>query len=299
MSVDLRNRDFLKELDFTTAELQYLLDLSARPQAGQVRRAPRCSGWRGRNVALIFEKTSTRTRCAFEVGCYDQGAHVTYLDPTLEPDRPQGVRRRHGAGAVADVRRHRVPRQGAGHRRGARRQLRRPGLQRAHRRVAPHADARRLPHDDRAQPRARRSRRSPTATSATRGPTWATRCSSWARSWAPTCASPHPKDLWPAKDIIDAAQERAAGSGARDHADRGPGRRACRGADFVHTDVWVSMGEPKEVWDERVDAADAVPGQRRGAGADRASPTRSSCTACRPSTTRTRCVGRTSPRRPA
>jgi ornithine carbamoyltransferase len=80
MPVNLRGRNFLKELDFTTDELKYLLQLSAELKAAK--RAgyeqPRLTG---KNIALIFEKTSTRTRCAFEVAAYDQGAHVTYLGP--------------------------------------------------------------------------------------------------------------------------------------------------------------------------------------------------------------------------
>jgi ornithine carbamoyltransferase len=80
MSFNLRNRSFLKELDFTTAEWKFLLDLSAelkRAKYAGIER-PRLQG---KNIALIFEKTSTRTRCAFEVAAHDQGAHVTYLDP--------------------------------------------------------------------------------------------------------------------------------------------------------------------------------------------------------------------------
>jgi ornithine carbamoyltransferase len=80
MSFNLRNRSFLKELDFTTAEWRFLLDLSAelkRAKYAGIER-PRLQG---KNIALIFEKTSTRTRCAFEVAAHDQGAHVTYLDP--------------------------------------------------------------------------------------------------------------------------------------------------------------------------------------------------------------------------
>jgi ornithine carbamoyltransferase len=81
MSVNLRHRSFLKELDFTPAELGFLLrlsaDLKAAKYAGYER--PRLTG---KNVALIFEKTSTRTRTAFEVAAKDQGAHVTYLEPT-------------------------------------------------------------------------------------------------------------------------------------------------------------------------------------------------------------------------
>jgi ornithine carbamoyltransferase len=80
MSFNLRNRSFLKELDFTTAEWKFLLELSAelkRAKYAGIER-PRLQG---KNIALIFEKTSTRTRCAFEVAAHDQGAHVTYLDP--------------------------------------------------------------------------------------------------------------------------------------------------------------------------------------------------------------------------
>ena len=79
--MDLRNRHFLKDLDFTKEEILYLLDLSKKLKAEkQSRREMRRLS--GRNIALIFEKTSTRTRCAFEVAAYDQGAHVTYLGPS-------------------------------------------------------------------------------------------------------------------------------------------------------------------------------------------------------------------------
>src|SRR4249919_2334987 len=80
MPVNLSHRDFLKELDFTTVELQFLLDLARDLKRAKYARTE-TAALRGRNIALIFEKTSTRTRCAFEVAAYDQGAHVTYLDP--------------------------------------------------------------------------------------------------------------------------------------------------------------------------------------------------------------------------
>jgi ornithine carbamoyltransferase len=80
MPVNLRNRSFLKELDFTPEELRFLLKLSADLKAAKYGgyEQPRLVG---KNIALIFEKSSTRTRCAFEVAAYDQGAHVTYLGP--------------------------------------------------------------------------------------------------------------------------------------------------------------------------------------------------------------------------
>ena len=78
---NLRNRSFLKESEFTARELGHLLDLSAALKTVKYAgtEVPRL---RGKEIALIFEKTSTRTRSAFEVAAYDQGAHVTYLDPT-------------------------------------------------------------------------------------------------------------------------------------------------------------------------------------------------------------------------
>jgi ornithine carbamoyltransferase len=79
--VDLRGRHFLNLADFTPQEITYLLDLAAELKRAKEegREEPRLAG---KNVALIFEKDSTRTRCAFEVAAYDQGAHVTYLGPT-------------------------------------------------------------------------------------------------------------------------------------------------------------------------------------------------------------------------
>ena len=79
--MDLKNKDFLKLLDFTPDEIGYLLDLAARLKADKKAGAPHRWG-QGKNVALIFEKTSTRTRCAFEVAASDLGMGSTYLDPT-------------------------------------------------------------------------------------------------------------------------------------------------------------------------------------------------------------------------
>ena len=81
MAFNLRNRNFLKLLDFTPKEIKYMLDLAADLKKAKYAgtEQPRL---KGKNIALIFEKTSTRTRCAFEVAAYDQGAHVTYLGPS-------------------------------------------------------------------------------------------------------------------------------------------------------------------------------------------------------------------------
>jgi len=81
MVTSLKNRNFLKLLDFTPEEIRFLLDLARELKAAKYAgtEQPRL---KGKNVALIFEKTSTRTRCAFEVAAYDQGANVTYLGPS-------------------------------------------------------------------------------------------------------------------------------------------------------------------------------------------------------------------------
>ena len=81
MPFNIRNRSFLKLEDFTAEEIQFLLDLSMQLKAAKY------GGYEkrrleGKNIALIFEKSSTRTRCAFEVAAYDQGAHVTYIGPS-------------------------------------------------------------------------------------------------------------------------------------------------------------------------------------------------------------------------
>lgn len=81
MSTNLHNRHFLKLLDFTPEEIKYLLDLAAKLKEAKHKGTEK-QHLKGKNIALIFEKASTRTRCAFEVAAYDQGAHVTYLGPT-------------------------------------------------------------------------------------------------------------------------------------------------------------------------------------------------------------------------
>ncbi|WP_327418219.1 ornithine carbamoyltransferase [Streptomyces sp. NBC_01233] len=80
MHDDLHQRPFVKELDFTPEEFRHLLELSASIKAAR-REGREEQRLRGKNIAVIFEKTSTRTRCAFEVAAHRQGAHVTYLDP--------------------------------------------------------------------------------------------------------------------------------------------------------------------------------------------------------------------------
>ena len=81
MAFNLKNRHFLKLLDFSPKEIRFLLDLSSDLKKAKYSGIEQ-QKLQGKNIALIFEKSSTRTRCAFEVAAYDQGAHVTYLGPT-------------------------------------------------------------------------------------------------------------------------------------------------------------------------------------------------------------------------
>ncbi|MCF8339054.1 MAG: ornithine carbamoyltransferase subunit F, partial [Bacteroidales bacterium] len=81
MAYNLRDRSFLKLLDFTPKEIKFLLDLSADLKKAKYSGTEQ-QKLKNKNVALIFEKSSTRTRCAFETAAFDQGANVTYLGPT-------------------------------------------------------------------------------------------------------------------------------------------------------------------------------------------------------------------------
>ena len=150
MSFNLRNRSFLKELDFTPDELRFLLKLSAELKAAKYGgyERPRLEG---KNIALIFEKTSTRTRTAFEVAAKDQGAHVTYLEPSgSQIGHKESMKdTARVLGRTFDGIEYRGF--GAGERRDPGAVRRRAGLERADRRVPPHADPRRHADHDRAQ----------------------------------------------------------------------------------------------------------------------------------------------------
>jgi len=247
--VNLRHRDFLKELDFTKKELAFLLDLSrdlkrAKYSGTEVQRM------RGKNVALIFEKTSTRTRCAFEVGAFDQGAHVTYLDPnssqmghkesTADTARVlsgfyDGIEFRGSAHALVEelAEYAGVPVWN--------------GLTDEWHPTQMLADFLTMIENGRGKPIEE-------ITYTYMGDARSNMGNSLLIMGAIMGADVRiasPKHLWPSDEVQAAAHEQAALSGARvtltENADE-----ALEGADFVHTDVWVSMGEPKEVWDERI-----------------------------------------------
>ncbi len=248
MSYNLKNRSFLKEIDFEPGELRYLLRLAealklAKYAGTEVKRLP------GKEIALIFEKTSTRTRSAFEVAAYDQGAHVTYLDPS-------GSQLGHKE-SVADTAAVLGRMYDAIEFRG--------NKQADVQALADHAgvpvyngltdewhptqmladfltmhEASGKPYDALTYAFLGDCRfnmgRSLLVTGALMGS---------------DVRLAGPGELHPPKDITDLAMDIAGRTGARITVTDDPAQ-AVAGADFIHTDVWVSMGEAKDVWTERV-----------------------------------------------
>ncbi len=100
--MDLKGRHFLKLLDYTPEEIAYLLDLAADLKEKKKQGIP-VDVFQGKNIALIFEKTSTRTRCSFEVAAHDLGLGTTYLDPSGSQIGKKESIARHGKGAGKNV----------------------------------------------------------------------------------------------------------------------------------------------------------------------------------------------------
>lgn len=253
MSIDLRGRDFLKEIDFTAGELDALIQLAAELKAARAAGAeqPRLAG---RVIALIFAKPSTRTRCAFEVAAYHQGAQVTFLDPASS--------QLGGKESVADTAAVLAGMYDALEYRGG-----------AHEVVEELARAADVPVynglTDRWHPT---QMLADFLTMSELSPASGPASGDWsALSYAyvgdarfnmgnslllmgaimgADVRIAAPGALWPSPEVRALAAEKAAASGARITLTTDP-REAVAGAGFVHTDVWVSMGEPKEVWDQR------------------------------------------------
>ena len=248
MAYDLKNRSLLKELDFEPGEMQYLLDLSATLKSAK-HAGTETRQLEGKNIALIFEKTSTRTRAAFEVAAFDQGAHVTYFDPT-------GSQMGHKE-SIADTARVLGRMYDAIEFRG--------DHQSDIEALAAHAG---IPvyngltdewhptqmladfltmHEASGKPYNEISyaflgdlrfnmARSHIVMAALMG--------SDLRLGGPV-------ELAPPDDVLATAEAIAADTGATITVTDDPAA-AVEGTDFVHTDVWVSMGEPKDVWESRI-----------------------------------------------
>ncbi len=248
MAVNLKNRHFLKELDFTKAELMFLLNLSK-----QLKNA-KYSGTeqpmlKGKNIALIFEKDSTRTRCAFEVAAHDQGAHVTYLGPSgsqmghkeTVKDTARVLGRMYDGieyrGFGQEIVEELANNAGVPVWNGLTNEWHPTQMladvltmmEHSHKPVEQISYA--YVGDARFN-----MGRSLLTVGAILGMD--------VRIGAP-------KQLWPENDLIEQCRAIAKESGARITITENP-NEAVKGVDYVHTDVWVSMGEPKEVWAERI-----------------------------------------------
>ncbi|MGV9255232.1 ornithine carbamoyltransferase [Streptomyces sp. NPDC003697] len=246
----LAGRHFLKELDFSEEEFRGLIELAAELKAAKKagREIPRL---RGRNIALIFEKTSTRTRCAFEVAAADQGASTTYLDPSgSQIGHKESVKdTARVLGRMFDAIEYRGDSQAAVEELAAHAGV--PvynGLTDDWHPTQMLADVLTMTEHSGSAPRG--------IGFAYLGDARFNMGNSYLVTGALLGMDVRivaPKPYWPAQDVVDRAQELAATSGARITLTEDVAEGVA-GVDFVATDVWVSMGEPKEVWGERIAA---------------------------------------------
>ena len=249
MAINLRDRHFLKLLDFTPNEIEFLLDLSADLKKAKYAgtEQPRLTG---KNIALIFEKASTRTRCAFETAAYDQGAHVTYLGPTGSQLRTKESMKDTARvlGRMYDG----IEYRGFGQERVE--ELAKyagvpvwNGLTNEFHPTEVLADLlTMMEHSNKPLSQVKFAylgdARNNMGNSLLVG---AAKMGMDFRSVAPKSVQPH-------RELVTKAQEIAKQTGARITVtdDLESGVKDC---DFLCTDVWVSMGEPEEVWEERID----------------------------------------------
>ncbi|MBP3459767.1 MAG: ornithine carbamoyltransferase [Lachnospiraceae bacterium] len=245
--VDLKGRHFLKLLDYTPEEITYLLDLAAELKDKKKKGIP-VDTLRGKNVALIFEKTSTRTRCSFEVAAHDLGMGTTYLDPSgsqigkkesiADTARVlgrmyEGIEYRGFEQEIVEelARYAKVPvwngltnefhptqmladlltiREHLGDLKG--------------RTVAYMGDAR-----------------------YNMGNSWMVTCAKMGMNFV-ACA---PKAYFPSEELVATCQDIAKETGATITLTEDV-MAGTKDADVIYTDVWVSMGEPDEVWEQRI-----------------------------------------------
>ncbi|WP_369173039.1 ornithine carbamoyltransferase [Streptomyces sp. R28] len=246
----LAGRHFLKELDFTEQEFRGLIELAAELKAAK-KAGTETQYLRGRNIALIFAKTSTRTRCAFEVAAADQGASTTYLDPSgSQIGHKESVKdTARVLGRMYDGIEYRGDSQAKVEELAAYAGV--PvynGLTDDWHPTQMLADVLTMTEHS--------GKPLKEITFAYLGDARFNMGNSYLITGALLGMDVRivaPEEYWPGDEVVARARKLAEGSGAtitltQDVAE------GVRGADFVATDVWVSMGEPKEVWDERITA---------------------------------------------
>ncbi|WP_405848216.1 ornithine carbamoyltransferase [Streptomyces sp. NBC_01518] len=249
MTVDLRGRSYLSELDHTAREIHHLLDLAADLKAAK-RAGTEQPRLTGKNLALVFEKTSTRTRCAFEVAAADQGARTTYLGPG---DTHVGSKE-----SIADTARVLGRMFDGIEYRGSDQSI-----------VTELAACSGVPVynglTDTAHPtqslcdvltmHEHSPKPLPDISYCYLGDARNNMGNSLLSMGALLGMDVRiaaPRALWPAAELVDACRELGENGGARitltEDVDT-----AVQGADFLHTDVWVSMGEPADSWRKRIE----------------------------------------------
>ncbi|UVM51822.1 ornithine carbamoyltransferase [Pseudomonas sp. B21-015] len=249
MAFNMRNRSLLSLMHHTTRELNYLLDLSRDLKRAKYTGTER-PHLQGKNIALIFEKTSTRTRCAFEVAAHDQGAHVTYIDPVSSQighkesmkDTARVLGRMFDAieyrGFEQEIVEELAKFAGVPVFNGLTAEFHPTQMIADTLTMREHSD--KPLHD---------------ISYAYLGDARYNMGNSLLMIGAKLGMDVRiaaPKALWPHQDFIDQCQAFAAESGARLTITEDP-KAAVKGVDFIHTDIWVSMGEPVEAWDERIE----------------------------------------------
>jgi ornithine carbamoyltransferase len=249
MGFNLRNRSLLTVQDYTQKEFKYLLDLARDLKRAKYARTEQ-EHLKGKEVCLIFEKTSTRTRCAFEVACHDQGALVTYLDPSgSQMGHKESVKdTARVLGRMFDA----IEYRGAGQ--GIVEELAKyagvpvyNGLTDEYHPTQMLADVMTMrEHSDKPLSQIKYAY------------VGDTRSNMGHSLMIVGCLMGMdvrlvgPKKLWPADEFTSIARGLEKKYGAKLTITDDP-QAGVKDADFIHTDVWVSMGEPKEVWKERID----------------------------------------------
>ncbi|MFH8489678.1 ornithine carbamoyltransferase [Streptomyces longisporoflavus] len=250
MAIDLTGRHFLKELDFTAEEFRGLIDLAAELKAAK-KAGTETQRLRGKNIALIFEKASTRTRCSFEIAAADQGASTTYIDPAGSHigSKESAKDTARVLGRMFDAIQFRGDAQSTVEELGAYAGV--PvynGLTDDWHPTQMLADVLTMTEHS--------TKPLTDIAFAYLGDARFNMGNSYLITAALLGMDVRivaPKAYWPADEIVARARELAETSGARiTLSEEIAGGVA--GADFVVTDVWVSMGEPKEIWAERIEA---------------------------------------------
>ena len=248
MSFNLRNRSLLTVQDYTQREFRYLLDLARDLKRAKYARTEQ-EHLKGKEVCLIFEKTSTRTRCAFEVACHDQGANVTYLDPAGSQigHKESFKDTARVLGRMFDA----IESRGASQT-GVETLAKYAGVP-----VFNGLTDEYHPTQMIADVMTMREHSDKPIHDIKYAFLGDTRNNMGHSLMIVGCMMGMdvricgPKQLWPADEFVKIARGLEEQYGAKLTITDDPAK-AVAGVDFIHTDVWVSMGEPKEVWKERI-----------------------------------------------